>query len=110
MSRQAILSSLIEFDAPLTDLKAALALISWDADPVVTLTRQDIIAVLERFANSEINAAAVEDWANLVECREDIRFEPGHEKIISDAIHDLANPKLRGQLATIAPNVLSSLR
>jgi len=109
MSRQAILSSLIRLDAPLADLKAALASISWDAEPTVTLARQDIATVLQRFVRGEIDAAVVETWANLVECREDIEFETGYEEAIADAIHGLANPELRGRLATIAAEVLSSL-
>jgi hypothetical protein len=109
MSRQAILYSLIHLDAPLAGLKAALASISWDAEPIVTLARQDIATVLQRFIRGEIDAVAVEEWANLVEGREDIQFEPGSEEVIADAIHDLANPELRGRLATIAPDVLSSL-
>jgi len=110
MSRLATLSSLIRFEAPIGDLKAAVASLSWDADPVVTLTRRDIAYVLERFADGEIAAVAVEEWANLVECREDIQYEPGHEEIISESIHDLANPLLGGRLPAIAPNILSRLR
>ncbi|MBR1236790.1 hypothetical protein JQ597_34510 [Bradyrhizobium sp. AUGA SZCCT0177] len=109
MSRQAILSSLIHLDAPLADLKLALASISWDAEPTITLARQDIATVLQRFVRGEIDAAVVEEWANLVECREDIQSEAGHEETIAAAIHDLANPELRGRLATIAPDVLSRL-
>ncbi|MGZ3311581.1 MAG: hypothetical protein ACXU85_18720 [Xanthobacteraceae bacterium] len=109
MSRQAVLSSLIQFDAPIKDLQAKLASFSWDADAVITLMRRDIIAILERFAKCEIDAGAVKEWANLLECREDIRFEPGYEKIIAAAIHDLANPELRGGLADTAPAVFGSL-
>jgi hypothetical protein len=110
ISRQSVLSSLVQLDAPLADLKAALALFSWDADPIVTLTRRDIAAVLERFARREIDVAIVEEWANLVECREDIRLEPEYEKTIATAIHDLANPELRGRLVDTAPDLLSRLR
>jgi hypothetical protein len=110
MGRQAILSSLIRFNAPVADLKAALATLSWDADPVITLTRQDIAAVLERFASREINAATVEEWANPVECREDIDFEAGHEEVVADAIYVLANPELAGRLVATASNLMSSLR
>jgi hypothetical protein len=110
VSREATLSSLIRFDTSLTDLKTALASLPWDADPVVILTRRDIAAVLERHARSEFDAAVVEEWANLLECREDVRFEPGHEETVASAIHDLANPELQGQLQAIAPDLLSTLR
>jgi len=109
MSRQAILSSLILLDGPIRDLQAKLALFSWDAGPVITMTRRDIVAVLERFSKCAIDAAALEEWANLIECREDIRFEAGHEKIIAAALHDLANPELHGRLADTAPAILGSL-
>jgi hypothetical protein len=109
MSRPAVLSSLIQFDAPVADIKAAIASYSWDDDPIVTLVRRDIVSVLERFASGEIDAVAVEEWANLVECREDIAFEPGYEETIMAAIFDLANPKLQGRLANLTPDLLSRL-
>jgi hypothetical protein len=31
---------------------------------------------LPRFLKGELSADAVEEWANLIECREDIDFEP----------------------------------
>ena len=101
MSQQAILSSLTRLDVPIADLKIALATLSWDAG---------IAAVLERFVNGDIQAAIAEEWANLVECREDIGFEVGYEEVVADAIYILANPKLAGQLAAITPVFLSSIR
>lgn len=110
MSRETILSSLISFDAPIPKLKAELGSLTWDSDPVVTLARRDIVAVLERFVAGQISALTVEDWANLVECREDIGFESGYEDVIHAAIHDLANPMLRGELRILAPGILAGLR
>ena len=110
MSQQAMLSSLTRLDVPIADLKIALATLLWDAGPVITLTRQNIAAVLERFVNGDIEAAIVEERANLVEYREDIGFETGYEEVVADAIYILANPKLAGQLAAITPVFLSSIR
>ena len=101
MSQQAMVSSLTRLDVPIADLKIALATLSWDAG---------IAAVLERFVNGDIQAAIAEEWANLVECREDIGFEVGYEEVVADAIYILANPKLAGQLAAITPVFLSSIR
>lgn len=110
MTRQSTRSSLIRLEAPIADLKAEIALLSWDADPVITLTRRDIAKLLERFTSGEIGTAEVEEWANLVECREDIRYEPGHENVVLETVHDLVNPELSGPLAAIAPHALSRLR
>ena len=110
MSRETVLLSLIRFDAPIPKLRAELDSLTWDSDPVVTLARRDIVAVLERFSAGEIDALTVEDWANLVECREDIDFEAGYEDVIYAAIHDLANPVLSGELHVLAPGILAGLR
>ncbi|MEO9340285.1 hypothetical protein ABFT80_22900 [Mesorhizobium sp. SB112] len=110
MDRSATLTSLIRFDAPLADLEARLQALSWDSSPVVTLQREHIIAVLQRFLSGELDAGAVETWANLVEGREDIRDEPGREEVTLAAIHDLANPVLQGRLEDIASEVLANLR
>lgn len=110
MNREAILSSLIKFDAPVEQLKAELGTLTWDGDPVVTLLRSHIAAVLDRYSRGEIDAPTVEDWANLVECREDIGFEAGFEELIDAAIFDLANPLLNGELSALAPRILASLR
>ncbi|MQX19873.1 hypothetical protein GHJ84_02365 [Sinorhizobium meliloti] len=109
MDRRAALSSLIKFDKPLEELRAALAAFDWDSEPVITLSRVDIAAMLRRFTSGEIDARTVEAWADAIEGREDIRFESGHEDVIASAIHDLANPTLQGQLNVIAPNVLAAL-
>src|SRR5262245_997231 len=58
MNREAILSSLIRFDASVGELKAALGSLAWDAKPAVTLERPDIVAVLERYVTAEIDASA----------------------------------------------------
>jgi hypothetical protein len=108
--RKEALSSLIHFDAPLESIDARLAAAAWGDEPVITLMREHIAAVLQRFVSGSIDAAAVESWANLVEGRDDIQFEPGHEQIISDAIHDLANPVLQGGTQEIAAGLLANLR
>ncbi|PIT05709.1 hypothetical protein TSA1_36995 [Bradyrhizobium nitroreducens] len=110
MSRESVLSSLIQFDVPVAQLKAELGTLTWDCAPVVTLLRSHIAAVLDRYSRGEIDAPTVEDWANLVECREDIGFEAGFEELIDAAIFDLANPILNGELSAVAPVILARLR
>lgn len=80
-----------------------------DAEPVATLGRLDIASVLNGFLAGQLDAGAVEEWANLVECREDITFERREEETVADAIFDLANPALQGPLGEIAPRVMARL-
>ena len=110
MDGQATLTSLIQFDVPLAKLEAGLKALGQGSVPVVTLRRKHIVAVLQRFVSGEIDASAVEAWANLVEGREDIQDEPNHEEVILAAVHDLANPVLQGRLEDIASEMLASLR
>jgi len=105
-----VLSSLLSFGEPLDEIAAALGELEWDAEPVVTLTRKHIADVLCRYRAGLLRGDEVERWANLIECREDIDFERGHEPVIADAIFDLSNPDLQGPLATVADEVLASVQ
>ena len=110
MDRKEILEALIRFESPLPDLTKAVRSLSWDADPVVILRRLDIANVLDRFASGELDATTIEDWANLIECREDIDYEPDHEESVAQAIFDLANPILYGPLEITVPEIYARFR
>jgi hypothetical protein len=59
----------------------------------VELTSWHIRRILNRFIEGQVTAKEVEDWANLVEGRDDIGFVS--EEML-EAIHWLANPYLEG--------------
>jgi len=109
MTRSSILAALIRLDRPLPELRTMLTGLAWDAQPVVTLTRQNIATILHRFAAGDLDADTVAAWANLVECREDILFEPRREEAVADALYELANPDPQEPLAEILPDILASL-
>jgi hypothetical protein len=109
MDRADILASLIRFDRPIAELEALVRALDWDAEPVATIRRRDIVAVIERFLAGEIDAGDVVRWADLLEGREDMNFEPRHEPAVADAIYDLANPDLQGELAEISDDILASI-
>ena len=110
MNRQAVLSSLIQFNEPVTRLKVALETFPWDVDhPLATLTKNDVIAVLRRFTAGEFKADVLTEWANLVEGREDIELEPADAEAVSEAIFQLANPTLCGPLVTKVPEIIFNL-
>lgn len=111
MRRQTAINSLLRLDSPLAGLRAALSTLDWDWDhaPAGTLTRQHVVAVLQRFESAKLDDATVEEWANLIECREDIGYEAGYEAALESAIFDLANPTLQGRLADIAPKLRNAL-
>lgn len=100
---------MLAFDRPMDDLRQELAAMAWDSDPVAVLTRRHVSAIIDRFLNGELSADTVEAWANLVEGRDDIAFEPDHDKAVAEAVHDLANPELSGRLDAIVTDVRARL-
>jgi len=95
MNRQDILNSLINFDRPLPHIEHELSDFSWDVDfDLVTLKKRHIIDALTKYINEIVSSQEIEQWANLIEGREDIKYEEGSEETIKEAIFELANPTL----------------
>lgn len=85
------------------------ALQQYDArreEDLVNLTRTQIIAILERFLKQSLTRQQVEDWADAVEGREDIEFGNDCDDITLDAIHEVANPEMEGQLTALKAKAL----
>jgi len=98
-SRTDLLTSLLSYDAPVEQIAGELKKFPWDAETaLVTLTRDNIIRVLERYLREELEASQVEEWANAIEAREDIAFEAGYKEALQEAIYQLANPLLTESL------------
>lgn len=62
---------------------------------LLTVTKDDVIFVLNKFLAKEITADQLEEWANFIECREDLAITE-----IEDFIYALANPELMGEIGT----------
>ncbi len=97
--RNELLEKLLDLQGNVTFFAEELQHYPWDSvQPQVMLTRSRIIQVLERFLSDEFDATTLEEWANLIEGREDIASELGHENAINEAIFQLANPLLTVEL------------
>jgi hypothetical protein len=98
--RTKVLNSLLALDRPLEEIRHKLPSFGWDSEkPLVILTRSDAASILRRFTNDDLSASDVEEWASLIESREDIGFEESHERILRDLIYELANPFLTRELS-----------
>ena len=92
----AALRELVAYRLPVDGTLAKLAAFGWDAPaPLFTLTTADVLQVLQRFLTGELSAEQVTDWADLIECREDIAL-PRLPLDLSQVIFRLANPNLQG--------------
>ncbi len=92
--RAGILRTLTQGEHPISEAISDLDRFAWDSEEVVILIRRVIVRILRWYIDGIFSAEDVEDWANAIECCEDIGYEPGHEGLLKRAIHDLATPEL----------------
>ena len=106
--RAQLLRALIAYEVPIEPVLADLRSFGWDAsNPVVVLIREDIVRILDRYLAGELGAAEVTDWADRIECREDIAFPGDDEDVLSDTLFRLANPDLRDD---VTPELAQMIR
>ena len=95
-TREAILKDLVCFNDNIAKLQLELSNYPWDVDnPIFTITSANVFYLLSKFENENTNFDIIEDWANAIECREDLDFE--NEKLKA-LINELANPILFKQI------------
>jgi hypothetical protein len=95
-NKTSILLDLVHFKNNIDTLKNMLSQIGFDSETeLVSMSRDDIAEILQRSLDKKISFLEIEEWANLIECREDIGFE---DKKTQEMIFKLANPYLYGEL------------
>ncbi|WP_459870158.1 hypothetical protein [Campylobacter concisus] len=91
-----ILLDLIHFKNNIDTLRNMLSQIGFDSETeLVSMSRDNIVEILQRSLDKKISFLELEEWANLIECREDIDFE---DEKTQEMIFKLANPYLYGKL------------
>ena len=110
VTRKEAIRSLVAFDRPLGELRERVASFpfDWDGPPVGTLRREHLLAVLARWQSGELTPKEVEDWANLVEARDDLDVD-STDPAVADAVFDPANPLMQGQLHDVGPALAAAL-
>lgn len=95
LNRKTVLEKLVNFNAPIKNISNSLSKFPWDCDKeLVTLDIKKIENVMRLYIAGKLTAGEVEDWANLIECRDDIEFEKEHVETIQKIIYELANPQI----------------
>jgi hypothetical protein len=75
LDRRPLLCALIAYELPIEPVLAQLSAHGWDIDePLVTLGADDVVRVLDRYLEGQLTSQQVAEWADLVECREDIEL------------------------------------
>jgi hypothetical protein len=110
VTRQEAVKSLVLFDRSLDLLREGVAAFpyDWSGPPLAILRREHLTAVLARWQSGQLTASDVEEWANLVEVRDDLDHDPA-DPMVAEAVFDLANPLLQGTLTDVAPALIKAL-
>ena len=92
-----LLRTLIEYQLPIEPLLAELRGFGWDSgQDLVIVESTDISKILQRYLDGHITSEHVTDWADLIECREDIGFRLEEAEFCTMTIFRLANPNING--------------
>jgi hypothetical protein len=100
---------LIELRDSLSNCRSRLSRFSWDyhGEPAL-LTRKDIEVVLKSYLEGRINSDDLEEWADLLELRDDVGYEAEHREWLNFVLWTLADQQLNGQIsATTVLHLLS---
>lgn len=94
------LRDLITAREPFEEAISRLRTFPWDSDrTLVELDRSDVVRVLRRYLQGELSAERCIEWADAIESRDDVGFEPQQTEILKLAIFNIANPALCGPLS-----------
>ena len=109
MTREEIIKNLLRNTSNISQSIVELKTIPWDCEnPIADLNSSHVIGILNAFINGEISSQLVEDWANAVECRDDIQYNT--ESVVGEILNEIANPLLFEQITiNSALNLISRL-
>lgn len=89
------LRGLIELQESIPVSISRLRQFPWDSDgALVVLTGNDLARTLDRYLRGELSNTDLEEWANALEGRDDIEYEPSADDNLRRIIFELANPLL----------------
>jgi hypothetical protein len=98
----------VRYELPLEDTLLLLRAFGWhSAEELVTMTADDVVHVLGRFLTGELSARHIQHWAELLELREDVGFEPRWSEHLGLAVRHLATPEVFG---AITPDLARRMR
>jgi hypothetical protein len=98
----------VRYELPLEDTLVLLQAYGWNSDQeLVILTAADVVSLLDRFFAGELSTVQVQHWAELLELRDDVGFEPRWSEHLSLAVRQLATPEVFGM---ITPGLLRRMR
>lgn len=97
--RVALLRDAIAMNGNLNEIKFEFSKMAFDTDfPLVLISADDILTVMNRYLNGKVDAGSIEAWAEFLESRDDVGFCPPSSDFLQRTVQELANPVLFGGL------------
>jgi len=109
--RLTLLKDLVAFNKPIEIIADGLSQLDWDyKGQSLSVSSSQIRSILQRFLVGKFTAKDLENWANLIECREDIEYEGDRYEAIENVIYCLANPSIQGEITLVlCENMINTL-
>lgn len=70
----------------------------WSSEPLLVLTAEHFISIMDRFLSGQLSADQVEEWAENLEQREDVAFSSERKEILDEMLFCLANPSINYEI------------
>ena len=93
-----LLDSLLNRSDDVEKIIDSLEKFNFDSEPLIILTRDHLINILSDYISGKIAASELERWANIIEVRDDISYEPEFLEKIKEVVFELSNPILFGEI------------
>lgn len=95
-NRKEILRDLVLLQGSIEVLQKELSQYSWDIEkPILKINVEDFSNVLKRSINNKIDFETLTNWANALECRDDLDFA---NEEMQEVIFELASPEINGEI------------
>lgn len=95
--RRAVLEAVLHLRRAPQQLATMVSRLPWDAEePLVIATRRDVLRVLQDALSGRVPLGHVQPWASLLDGREDVGRETGHEALLNECFFELSSPSLTG--------------
>jgi hypothetical protein len=106
LDRESCLKEIVKFGENRVQATEQIATFDWDSEiELYTVTKIDIVNILNKFIDSTISDVELENWANFIECRDDLDYSK-----VAEFVFKLANPLVHGRITKqVAQNIISML-
>lgn len=95
-NRKEILKDLVLLHGSIEVLEKELYQYPWDIEtPLLKVSKSDFTSVLKKGIDNEIDFETLTNWANTIECRDDLDFA---SKEMQEIIFELASPEINGEI------------